>query len=71
MDVLIIDAHGDIEDESANFDFKTVDELDKSIDDYIKNELELRRADVTIDDYDNVLSEDEVGELEDKGYYFE
>lgn len=71
VDVQIVDVHGDVKTETLSFSFNSIKDLNNSIDDYIKNELNIRRADVTIDDFSSILSTDEKSKLEDLGYDFD
>jgi hypothetical protein len=55
------------EDIDSSFSFNTIEDLEQSIDDYLID-LDIHKADQTIDDYDNVLTDDEKDELENKGF---
>lgn len=66
--VSIVDRNNDVSGDTLTFDFDTVQELDKDIENYIINVMEIRRADVLIEDFDNVLFDDEIEWLE-KEYY--
>ena len=72
IDITIIDSYDNgLEPFYVGFSFFNVEDLDKEIDKYIIEELNLSRVEVTIDDYNNELKEEEVEWLEKKGYYFE
>lgn len=61
VNVQIIDRKADINTDpySVDIKFNTIDDLDTAIDNYINNELQLTKVDVTIDDFNNVLTDDE------------
>ena len=72
VDVVIIDScDNNLEPFNVNFSFFNVEDLDKEIDKYIIEELNLSRVEVTIDDYNDELTEEEVEWLDKKGYYVE
>ena len=71
LDVIIIDSYdNNLEPFYCNFSFNNVEDLDKEIDRYIIEDLNLSRVEVTIDDYNDELTEEEVEWLDKKGYYF-
>ena len=71
LDVSIIDSYdNNLEPFYCNFSFNNVEDLDKEIDKYIIEDLNLSRVEVTIDDYNDELTEEEVEWLNKKGYYF-
>lgn len=61
VNVQIIDRKADINTDpySVDIKFNTIGDLDTAIDNYIINELQLTKVDVTIDDFNNVLTDDE------------
>ena len=69
--VTIIDMHNDIEPTVHNFFFDTVEELDKNIDDFITGELQLRRVTVIINDFNEILTDEETDKLDELDYDFE
>lgn len=72
IDVVIIDScDNDLEPFHCGFYFRNVFDLDKKIDKYIIEVLNLSRVEVTIDDYNDELTEEEVEWLDEKGYYFQ
>ena len=72
IDVVIIDScDNNLEPFHCNFSFNNVEDLDKEIDKYIIEDLNLSRVEVTIDDYNDELTEEEVEWLDEKGYYFQ
>lgn len=65
-----------IKDENDNFKakccfFNTVEELIKEINNHVVNELKLQNAEIYIDEYNEIFSDEERKILTDEGYYFE
>lgn len=69
ISVTIIDQNNDSPTTNVSFTFKKVEDLDEMIDCFIKEELNLRKVEVNIEDYSDILTNEEIEFLEEKNYY--
>jgi hypothetical protein len=70
INVNVTDCNGDVDERNLDFNFNTVEELDKDIDSFILNEMKITRADVLLHDFDACLTDEEVDFLTEKYYEF-